>query len=311
MAEIVSPLLDVGRELPLARSGRTIEARAAYALVTPAIVLMSVLLFGPVCAVFIFALTDWQFGASTLQLVGFANFITMATDKVFWIALSNTLAYVAIVVSACVAGGLAVALLIESSPRFRNFYRAAHFLPVMATLVAMAISWEILLHPSIGLVNQALALIGIQGRNWLRDESTALWSLCLIGIWQNLGFAMVLFMAGLKSIPRDLYDAADIDGADHPLDRVRTITLPLLGPVMMFVLVVVSVRALQVFETVKVLTRGGPNKASEVLLHHLYVESFEFLRTGYGAAVTVVYLLIVVGLTLLQARILERRIHYT
>jgi len=131
-----------------------------------------------------------------------------------------------------------------------------------------------------------------------------------ISVWKNLGFAMVLFLAGLKSIPQDLYDAADIDGADSTLDRVRTVTLPMLGPVTMFVVIVVALRAFEVFDTVKVLTQGGPNKASEMLLHTLYVESFEFLRTGYGAAVTVVFLAIVVGLTLLQARVMDKRVHY-
>lgn len=287
------------------------ESRAAYGLVAVAVVLMTLLLFGPVVAVFIFALTDWQFGAPSLSFVGLDNFVDMATDRVFWIAMSNTVAYVIVVVSACVLGGLFLAILVEATPRFRNFYRAAHFLPVMSTLVAMAVAWEILLHPTAGLVNHFLSLLGFQGANWLRDESTALWTLCAIGIWQYLGFAMVLFMAGLKAIPQDLYEAADIDGAGGPVDRFWTVTLPMLGPVMMFVLVVVSIRAFQVFETVRVLTRGGPNKASEVLLHHLYSESFEFLRTGYGASVTVIYLLIIVGLTLLQARTLERRVHYT
>jgi len=287
------------------------EGSTAFWFVAPAGILMALLLFGPVLAVFVFAATDWQFGAPTFRFIGFGNFVELATDRVFWMALSNTLTYVLVVVTACIAFGLCVAILIEASPRLRTFYRAAHFLPVMTTIVAMAISWEMLLHPSIGLINQALGAVGVAPKNWLRDESTALWALCLIGIWQNLGFAMVLFAAGLKAIPRDLYEAGDIDGADGATDRLFTITLPLLGPVMMFVLIVVSIRALQVFETVQILTKGGPNKASEVLLRHLYVESFEFLRTGYGAGVTIVYLFIVVGFTLIQARTLEKRIHYS
>jgi multiple sugar transport system permease protein len=198
----------------------------------------------------------------------------------------------------------------ESWPGLRAFYRAVHFLPYMATLAAMAIAWEALLHPTIGLVNQTLAGLGLPTANWLRDERTVLPVLALIGIWQGLGFAMVLFLAGLKSIPQDLYDAAEVDGADAAPDRLRTVTLPLLGPVTMFVVIVTALRAFETFDTVKVLTQGGPTKASEVLLHTLYVESFEFLRTGYGAAVTVVFLAIVVGLTLLQAKVMDRRVHY-
>jgi multiple sugar transport system permease protein len=133
----------------------------------------------------------------------------------------------------------------------------------------------------------------------------------LIGIWQNLGFAMVLFLAGLKAIPKDLYDAASVDGADLWLDRLRTVTLPMLGPTMMFVIIVVALNAFRVFDTVQILTQGGPGHASDVLLYTLYRESFEFLRTGYGAAVTIVFLIIVVSLTLVQARVMDRKVHYS
>jgi len=286
------------------------ESRHAVALVAPAVGLMLVLLFGPTAAALIISCTDWEFGAAAARFVGLGNFRALAADPVFWKALGNTLLYVAVVVPACVGGGLGLALLIESRQRFRTFYRTAHFLPVMSTLVAMAVVWQTLLHPTIGLVNQVLHLVGLNGRNWLREEGTALFALALIGIWQNLGYAMVLFMAGLRSIPRDLYHAAEIDGADSALDRLRTVTLPLLGPVTMFVLVMMAVRAFQLFETVHVLTKGGPNKASEVLLHLIYVESFEFLRTGRGAALTVIYLAIVVGITMLQTKLVERRVHY-
>jgi multiple sugar transport system permease protein len=202
-------------------------------------------------------------------------------------------------------------LAIESGRALRAFYRAVHFLPYMATLAAMAVAWEALLHPTIGLVNQSLSAIGLPTANWLRDERTVLPVLAVIGVWQNLGFAMVMFLAGLKAIPRDLYEAAEIDGADGTLDRLRTVTLPLLGPVTMFVVIVTALKAFEVFDTVRILTQGGPAHASEVLLHTLYVESFDYLRTGYGAAVTIVFLAIVVSLTLLQARVMDRRVHYS
>ena len=207
--------------------------------------------------------------------------------------------------------GLTVALLIESSPSLRGFYRAIHFLPVMSTMSAMAIVWGSMLHPTIGLVNRALSEFGITGPNWLRDEDTALLVIAVIGIWQNFGFAMVLFVSGLKSIPEDLYHAAAIDGADSIIDRLRTVTIPMLGPVMIFVSIMTACRSFEVFDSVRVLTQGGPNYATEVLLHRLYTESFDYLRTGYGAALTVVYLLIVVCLTLGQSKILERRVHYS
>jgi multiple sugar transport system permease protein len=290
---------------------RLAEALTAHALAGPAFVLLLVLFILPVFAIFVIALTDWQFGANSLHFVGLANFQEVLTDPVFRTSLVNTAVYVLIVVPSTVVLGLLIALLIESRNSLRAFYRAVHFLPFMATLAAMAIAWEALLHPTIGLVNQTFAALGLPTANWLRDDSTVLPVLAAIGIWRNLGFAAVLFLAGLKAIPQDLYDAAAIDGADLWLDRLRTVTLPMLGPTSMFVVIVVALNAFQTFDTVQILTQGGPGHASEMLLYTLYRESFEFLRTGYGSAVTVVFLAIVVVLTLVQARVIDRRVHYS
>jgi multiple sugar transport system permease protein len=293
-----------------AQKSRAGDALAAAALAGPAILLLLVLFILPVLAIVGIALTDWQFGTTCLRFVGLANFRAIFADEGFVASLRNTIVYVSIVVPGTVVAGLGIALLIESGGTLRGFYRAIHFLPFMATLAAMAIAWEALLHPTIGLVNTALAAIGLPTANWLRDQTTVLPVLAVIGIWQNLGFAMVLFLAGLKNIPQDLYDAANVDGADQWLDRLRTVTLPMLGPVAMFVVIVVALRAFEVFDTVQILTQGGPGHASEVLLHALYRESFEFLRAGYGAAITVVFLLIAVTLTLIQARLIDNRVHY-
>lgn len=287
------------------------EALSAYCLAGPAAFLLLCLFVFPVVAVIVIAVTDWQFGARTMSFVGARNFIEIFADKAFRRSLLNTLLYVLMVVPGSVLLGLFIALLIESGSSLRAFYRAVHFLPFMATLAAMAIAWEALLHPTIGLVNQILSGLGLPTANWLRDEKTVLPVLAVIAIWQNLGFAMVLFLAGLKSIPRDLYDAADIDGADNWLDRLRTVTLPMLGPVTMFVVIVVALRAFEAFDTVQILTKGGPGNASEVLLYTLYRESFEYLRTGYGAAITTIFLVIVIVLTLVQARVMDRRVHYS
>ncbi|ULJ74329.1 sugar ABC transporter permease (plasmid) [Rhizobium gallicum] len=301
---------DIVATRKMLRIQRIAGALAAWSLAGPALLLLVILFFLPVLAVFLIALTDWQFGAATISFVGLGNFREVFADEGFHASLINTVLYVLIVVPGTIVLGLAIALLIESGKSCRAFYRAIHFLPFMATLTAMAIAWEALLHPTIGLVNQTLAGLGLPTANWLRDEKTVLPVLIVIGIWQNLGYAMVLFLAGLKSIPQDLYDAADIDGADLWLDRLRTVTLPMLGPVTMFVFMVVALKAFETFDTVQVLTQGGPGHASELLLYTLYRESFDYLRTGYGASVAVVFLFIVVALTLIQARVMDKRVHY-
>ncbi len=287
------------------------EAIVGYALVAPAFTLIVILVFLPTVDALLISVTDWQFGARSYNFVGLENFYELFHDGTFRAAFFNTLMYVGVTVPGTMLLGLTIAILIESGKSLRIFYRTAHFLPVMATLAAMAIAWEALLHPTIGLVNSILHEFGMPGPNWLRDPNLVLPTLMVIGIWQNTGLAMVLFLAGLKAIPDDLYDAAAVDGADHWSDRLRTVTFPMLGPVSMFVAVIMALRAFEVFDTVRVLTQGKPGNASETLLHTLYVESFEFLRAGYGSAVTVIFLIIVVALTLIQARVMDKKVYYT
>ncbi len=286
------------------------ERRIAGVLISPAVTLFVVLLAGPTVAVFALSLTNWQLGSSTLAFIGIDNYAQLFTDRVFWKSFGNTFLYCLVVVPGSVFLGLGLALLIESLSFGRGFYRAAYFLPVTSTLIAMAVVWEFLLHPTVGLVNLTFEAFGLKGTDWLKNPDTALFTLAGIGIWQSAGLNMVLFMAGLKAIPADLYEAAEIDGAASSWERFRCVTWPMLGPATLFVTVVSGIRSFQVFDTVEVLTKGGPNKATEMLLYTMYTEAFNFFRTGYGAAITVVFLAIVLVLTLLQVRFGEKRTHY-
>jgi multiple sugar transport system permease protein len=293
-------------QLPAQATRRAGASRTAAALVAPALILMLIMLLGPLAAVFALSFTDYQLGAPSFSWIGFTNYSEMMADKVFWISLRNTLTYVAIVVPGAVGFGLGIALLIQSGTSLRSWYRTIFFLPVMATLIAMAIVWEFMLHPQFGLVNGLLRGIGLQGYSWLQDRNTALYSLCAIGIWQAVGFNMVLFLAGLVSIPKQLYDAAEMDGVADAWSRFRLVTWPMLAPVTAFVVVISGIRSFQVFDTVHILTKGGPSKSSEVLIHTMYTEGFEFFRSGYGAALTVVFLAFVLLLTLIQSRLAGR-----
>lgn len=279
-------------------------------LLTPATVLILLLLVVPVAIVAAMSFTDWQFGAATLDWVGLKNYCELWTDTVFRKSLANTLLYLVVVTLGSIVIGLGAALLIESDTQLRGFYRTAFFMPVASTMIAMAVVWQFLLHPNAGLVNQMLELVGLEPHNWLNDSRLALYSLAAIGIWQMSGLALVLFLAGLKSIPQDIRDAGALDGIEHPLDRFRRITWPLLGPTTLFVVTVCAIRALQVFDTVHVLTKGGPNKATEVLLHTIYSEGFSFFRMGYASAMTVVFIAGIFFLTQLQHATMERKTHY-
>lgn len=286
------------------------ERRAAYWLISPAWTMFVVLLAGPSLAVVVLSLTDWQLGAPTLNFIGLGNYEQLFADRVFWKSFGNTFVYCLVVVPGSVFLGLGLALLIEGATFGRAFYRAAYFLPVTSTLIAMAVVWEFLLHPSVGLINIVLEQFGLHGGDWLKNPGKALFTLAGIGIWQSAGLNMVLFMAGLKAIPPDLYEAAEIDGASSVWERFRCVTWPMLGPATLFVTVVSGIRSFQVFDTVEVLTKGGPNKSTEVLLYTMYTEAFNFFRTGYGSAITVVFLVVVLALTLLQVKAGEKRTHY-
>ncbi|MDX2331525.1 carbohydrate ABC transporter permease [Campylobacter hepaticus] len=197
-------------------------------------------------------------------------------------------------------------MIIESSNSAKSFYRAIFFLPVMASLIAMSIVWEYILHPNIGIFNKFLALFGIDAINWLSNKDTVLYTLAFIGVWQQLGYNMILFIAGLINIPTSVYEAAKLDGLNS-VQILFKITLPLLMPVLFFVLIISSIKAFQVFDTVQILTHGGPNHSSEVLLFTIYQEAFIFFRTNYASAISVIFLFFVLVLTLIKIRFLDKK----
>ena len=287
-----------------------LEKWRGYRFVTPAAVLMLLFTLAPVTVVAIISLTDWKLGAASLSFVGARNYLELFQDRVFWKSLGNTVAYVAMYVPVSLFLALALALAVEASGSLRSFYRTVFFLPVTTTFVAMAVVWEFMLHPDFGLVNVMLAAVGVPKENWLAEPDTVLVALAAIGIWLRLGFYMVLFIAGLRSIPRELYEAAEIDGAKSGWRRFLLVTWPMLGPTTLFVAVIALIQSFQVFETVAVLTRGGPSKASEVLVYTMYTEAFSFLRTAYASAITVVFMLIVFTITIVKTRILDSKVHY-
>ncbi|KIQ03439.1 ABC transporter permease [Agrobacterium tumefaciens] len=287
------------------------ESRAAWLLAGPAVVLMMLFIIAPTVAVVVLGFTDFELGYSNFRFVGFENYVELFSDRTFRKSLWNTVFYTAIVTPFSIFLGLGIAMLIEAEPRAKAFFRTVYFLPVASLLVAMATVWQYMLHPSIGPVNMMLGVFGIAGPNWLGSSSTVLPSLAIIGIWQSVGFDMVLFLAGLTAIPRDLYAAAEMDGVRSSFERFRLVTWPMLAPTTLFVVTISIINSVKVFETVKALTEGGPNKASEVLLFTIYQEGFVYLRVGYASAMTVIFLAILVVLMFLQYRVLDRKVHYS
>lgn len=307
---VLVPPAGAVRARTAAENARRREERLAWKLAAPAILLTALLILLPTAAVLFWSLTNFELGYDGFQFVGLENYAEIFSDRTFLVSLKNTALYTAIVAPASVFLGLGVALLIESETRGKSFFRTVYFLPVASLLVAMATVWQYLLHPTLGPVNALIGLAGIAGPNWLGSSETALFSLALIGVWQSVGFNMVLFLAGLTAIPRELYAAAEVDGVKSGWERFRLVTWPLLGPTTLFVTTISIINAVKVFETVKTLTEGGPNKATEVLLWTIYQEGFVYLRVGYASAMTVVFLAVLIVLMMAQFRVLDRRTHY-
>lgn len=308
MAALPAAEASQGRD-DAAVAGR-LQRRAGLTLSAPATILLALLLFAPSSLALVLSLTDYQFGMAGMAWVGLDNYAAMFADPRIRESLANTFRYVAVVAPVSIFAALLLALLIEAQGRLRGLFRTVFFLPVTATLVAMATAWEVMLHPSFGMVNTAVATLGFDKVRFLSDPDVALWSLAAIGIWKLVGYNILLFVAGLSTIPRDLYEAAAIDGADEGWGRFTLVTWPMLGPVTLFVAVITLIRSFSEFETVAVLTLGGPNNATSMILYALYEEAFRYFDIGLASALAVTFLGFVAGVSILKVRFFDRRVHY-
>jgi len=204
---------------------------------------------------------------------------------------------------------LAIALALNQPLRGRSAYRAAIFSPTITTAAAVAIVWQFIFDPEYGLIRVALGWVGLASPKWLNDPGWALIALIIVATWQRLGYVMVIFLAGLQAIPRELYEAAEVDGATA-WDRFRHVTLPLLSPITFFVIVTGIINAFQAFDLIAVMTRGGPLDATNVLSYYLYQTAFVFFKAGLAASIALVLFAIIMALTLAQQQIGRRWVHY-
>ncbi|WP_420568270.1 carbohydrate ABC transporter permease [Thalassovita sp.] len=310
-----------------APSAATQERRAAWSLAAPALILMVVILLVPVLIAGILSFTNYSLGNSGFDWVGTGNYERLFTRSTYEKMFVATFTYVVTVVPISVGLGLGAALLINSLCRFRELYKTIYFLPVMATLLAMSIAWEFMLHPTIGMVNRTLEMTcgtpleiipflanGCADRFpvWLGDKRYAIWVISFIGIWQGFGFNMVLYLAGLTGVHRELYHAAEMDGAKSGWDHFRLVTWPALGPTTVFVVTISCIRAFQVFDTIEAFwpQGGGPNKSTYVMMFAIFEKGIQQNLIGIGSAITMLFLVFVMVLTLIQRWLVERKVHY-
>jgi multiple sugar transport system permease protein len=264
----------------------------------------------PVLAAFLLSLTDFDLYAladlRNLRFVGLENYARLLGDPTFWKAFSNTLVFVALGAPLSVGASFAAALLLCARvARAPAFFRTVYFLPVVTTLVAVAVVWRFLYHPRLGLANRALAWLGIAPIDWLGDPTFAMPAIILLAVWKNFGFNMVIFIAGLQSIPERLYEAARLDGATR-WQELRLVTLPMLLPTTTFVVLMTLIGHFQLFAEPYVMTQGGPEDSTRSIVLLLYEQGFRWWNLGQASAIAVLLFAVVLGGTLL-ARVWRER----
>jgi multiple sugar transport system permease protein len=258
------------------------------------------------------AFTDFTIANLSPNFVGFANFTRALSGKdiQFWPSLLRTLQYAVVMVPLGIGGALGAALLLNHVKRFVSIFRTLFFLPSLTPVVASAVIWAWLFNADWGLLNYMLSFVGIKGLKWLSDPDTAMPSLIIVALWGTIGGStMVVFLAGLQGVPRELHEAAEIDGAGV-VRRFFNVTLPMISPTLFFNLVLGVINALKVFATPVVMTGGGPNYATWTFILHLYQNGFQSFDMGYASALAWVFMSIVVALTLINLRLSKSWVYY-
>jgi len=282
------------------------EAVTAWTFVSPSLVLLLIFTAAPLLFALYLSFHSWNLLEPAKPFVALRHYIDLAGDSLFWNAAKNTAVY-SLYVPVTMALALAVAMLLNRRIKGVALLRAIFFLPYITSFVAISIVWQWMYDPDFGLFNWALGLVGLGPFPWLNSPTTALMALILMAVWIHIGFQMVIFLAGLQAIPNELYEAATIDGAGT-WRKFWRITLPLLRPTTFFVLVTSIIGSFQVFTFVYVMTEGGPLHATDVIVYHIYQNAWQFLRMGYASAMSWVLFAVIFLITLLQFRLLGRKI---
>lgn len=279
----------------------------------PALGAIGIFFVLPVLAAFIMSFTDfdiyslgnWEYA----RFVGLANYSKLLDNPVFWQALKNTFYFVLIGGPLSIAVSLMAAMMLNSPlTRLRSTFRVVYFLPVVTTLVAVAVIWRYIYHPKFGLLNYFLSFFDVSPVDWLGDPVWAMPALILMAVWKNFGYNMIIFIAGLQNIPRDLYESAMIEGAS-PWQQFRYITLPMLAPTTVFITLMTIIGYFQFFAEPYVMTQGGPLNQTLSIVLYMYQEGFRWWNMGFSAAVAFVLFLIIFLATALQMRLQKESTH--
>jgi ABC-type sugar transport system permease subunit len=263
----------------------------------------------PVAYAFFLSTVEWDF-ANPMTFVGLANFVELFGDEAFLVSLRNSIVFTVTSVPLTLVISLGIAVLLNSGIRGIVVYRSMIFFPNISSVVAIIFAWKLIFHPALGPINQLLRLLGWETvPGWTSAPGWSLVSVIIFCTWWGIGYYMIIFLAGLKSIPSHLYESATIDGA-NPWQKLVNITIPMLGPTIFFALIICSINAFKVFEPVMLLTEGGPGNSSSVLGYFIYKRAFVWQRFGYASASAVVLFTIILTITFIQFRVQKKWVTY-
>jgi multiple sugar transport system permease protein len=286
------------------------EEIMAYIFLLPAGVIILVFHIFPTFYSWYMSLFNWDIILNVKKFIGLKNYFYLFSDAEFWKSLFNTFYFAIGTIPTSIVISLIIAICLNSKIRGLSFYRTIYFLPVITSMNAVAMVWLYIYHPDVGILNYLLSIFNISPQKWLLDPVWAMPAVILMSIWKNLGYNIIIFLVGLQSIPKEYYEAAEIDGASG-IKIFRYITLPLIMPVVFFIALVSLINSFHTFTQVYMLTKdGGPLKSTSVIVYYLYENAFVFQKMGYACAISVVVFIIIFSLTLIQHKLWGEKIHY-
>lgn len=285
------------------------EAIQAYTFILPVLFGLIVFNIFPIFASAFLSLTDWD-GLTQANFIGLGNYQKLFQEELFWTSMKNTLYYTFVNVPLLVAISLGLALLMNSKIRGITFYRTCYYLPTVTSMVAISTVWNWMYNGDYGLINMVLwEAFGIIGPRWLSSTDWAMIALIIMSVWKSAGYYMVIFLAALKGVPEELYEAAEIDGASK-WQRTLHITLPMVSPTTFFVLIMALIGSFQMFEQSYVMTSGGPSYSTTTMVLIIFQQAFSYLRMGYASALAWVLFILIMFFSFIQMYFQKKWVHY-
>lgn len=299
--------------------GRRLNERTFFSaspFLSASLIGFAIFYFAPMVISVVISLTDWNGldrllapGFMAEHFIGLDNYKAILTGTEFWKVLKNTLVYIVLYIPLMLMVSTAIAALLSRQRRGVGVFRVLYYIPVLTSWVAASLIWKSLLSPQYGAMNGILAIFGIEGPGWLTDEKWAMPAIVLVSVWKDMGFFGLILLSGMVGIDRTYYEAAEIDGAG-PWTRFLKITLPLLTPSLFYVLIVSLINSFQLFPQIMIMTDGGPNGATQVMVERIYKYGFRYFRMGYASAFSWILFIIIMICTAVQMRGQKRWVNY-